>query len=388
MVLWDTVCLGLFENFIFNSARQRVVTANRFSMYPGVSPAAKLMSAWDWSKQFSEEELTLFNNPLYITMQLKGFAPRVVSNGNRNLYRMNLGDHHDNSIAVQDAVVLRPDISISCLQFWSYCYLRWLTPVEIIGGGTPSVYIQQCFLVEEIICLQHKIDSLEKSTQFVKSRRPKSDLFFGFECNPSVNARKWNKVLTSSFPFVPDTHRNSGAPISLYVETSSLCESDDSLDDLSEDDVGETSQQDQNHTDVSPAGDESQNIANDVAENIDNLLKLDVASLGKIKIQSPSRVVSPKRNAGAELCGSMLPSSGPYKVSDGHIVYADSSPAAVAQTNVGKSPVKQPWTPVPLGKVPLGDVGPLSDEERSGSREQGHRKQSVDNLFSYLGWQS
>ena len=384
MVLWDTVCLGLFENFIFNSSRQRIVTANRFSMYPGVSPAAKLMSAWDWSKQFSEEELTLFNNPLYITrVHLKGFAPRVVSDGNRNLYRMNLGDNNDNSIATQDSVVLRPAISVSCLQFWSYCYLRWLTPVEIIGGGTPSVYIQQCFLVEEIICLQHKIDSLEKSTQFVKSRRPKSDLFFGFECNPSVNARKWSKVLTSSFPFVPDTHRNSGAPISLYVETSSLCESDDSLDDLSEDEVGETTER--NHTDVSPVDDESHHLANEVAENVDNRLKLDVASLGKI--QSPARVVSPKRNPVPQLRGSMLPSSGPYKVSDGHIVYTDSSPAK-AQTNMGKASVKQPWTPVPLAKAPLGDVSPLTDEERSGSREQGHRKQSVDNLFSYLGWQS
>ncbi|KAK2180750.1 hypothetical protein NP493_427g01035 [Ridgeia piscesae] len=225
-------------------------------MYPGTSPAAKLMSAWDWSKQFSEEELTLFNNPLYLTrMQLKRFMSKVTPGSNRSLYRMNLGDRDDSVDLSEDSDgVLRPGIHVSCLKFWSYCYLRWLTPVEIIGGGTPSVYIQQCILVEEIICLQHKIDSLEKSTQFVKSRRPKSDLFFSFECNPSVNARKWSKFLTSSFPFVPDTQRNSGSPLSLYMERSNLCESDDSLDELSEDETSQTPDRIQNHADqVTPS---------------------------------------------------------------------------------------------------------------------------------------
>ena len=360
-------------------------------MYPGTNPAAKLMSAWDWSKQFSEEELTLFNNPLYITrVQLKGFMSKVTPDGNKNLYRMNLGNHCVCSEMTQDSDgVLRPAVSLSCLKFWSYCYLRWLTPVEIIGGGTPSVYIQQCFLVEEIICLQHKIDSLEKSKLYVKSRRPKSDLFFSFECNASVNARKWSKVMTSSFPFVPDVQRSSGSPLSLYVETSYLCESDDSLDELSEDEVSPKPDRNQNHADGLTPSEERRRLATDVRrkDTEDNLPKSDVASPCKPQVSSS---VSPKHKPNPHLCGSMLPRNSPYKVIDGHIVYADASlPRAGAQTNssMGKSLVDQPRTCLPPSQAPLGYASPQSGKERSVSSDHGCRKKSVDNLFSVLGWQ-
>lgn len=259
--LWDSVCLGLFENFIFNNERERMMTMRRFTMH-NTTKAPKLMSVWDWSQQFSDSDLSLFNNPLYLTRyQLKKRLAEVGAeleegasaqqswsrrreNGidvgtNHKLYAKKLNAMHQVDPGVgMESDFLRPVVSAALLKFWAHCYLRWLTPVQILTGGTPVEYLTQCILVEEIVCLQHKVESLQRSTPFNKADRRRSALIFGADspstAQTAVNAAgtpKTRDLLTSSFPYSPGqlpSHVSFlGTPISLFVE-GSLLASDES----------------------------------------------------------------------------------------------------------------------------------------------------------------
>lgn len=247
--LWDTVCLGLFQNFLFNSARERTLAARKVTSYTGRDCVPNFLSAWNWSHQFSSEDLSLFKNPLYLShtelnLRVNGGASgasKANSNAAINMNKINqiyarkLTGIYESERKVQSHV-LQPEVSAPMMKFWSHCYLRWLTPVQIMAGGTPSEYLQQCFLVEEIMFYQHKIRSLETATPFVRSARPKSELIFSFNAN-EMPSKKWTNNLTSSFPFTPlGTLRHSSfftTPLSLFIETSLLQESDaESIDDL------------------------------------------------------------------------------------------------------------------------------------------------------------
>lgn len=223
--LWDSFCFGLFDNFLFNCIRERELARNETRVAYGSPSTSKLMSVWDWSKQFSEEAISLFNNPLYRARSELDLNSNRTSNGPADKppsYSMKLSGLSSYNAAIKPTV-LRPVISHPLLKFWSHCYLRWLTPVQILSGGTPSEYLQQCVLVEEIICLRHKIKSLELSTPFTKAARPKSRLIFETADNPS-NKLSWSGNVTSSFPYTP--RRNPSqlsyfeTPITVYLENS------------------------------------------------------------------------------------------------------------------------------------------------------------------------
>jgi myotubularin-related protein 10/11/12 len=248
ITLWDSVCLGLFENFIYNSERERLMAMRRFSMNTvasGISNnAPKLMSVWDWGKQFTEEDRSLGRNPLYLTKkELKLKLDKPVTNGAsvdlQKLYAKKLSTMYE-PVARSNRKELRPVVTAPLMKFWSHCYLRWLTPIQIASGGTPLEYLQQCILVEEIICLQHQKESLENSTPFNKSERRKSRLIFSYNTPVKPN-NKLSELLTSSFPFSPGgmpSHVSfMGTPLSLFLENSLIVDSDS---DTTQDETGDS----------------------------------------------------------------------------------------------------------------------------------------------------
>ena len=210
--------------------------------------------------QYEHEHMSLCNNPLYLThthidMNLTKSRPRhpgyaYKQGGLHALPNARFITHN----ARPPSDVLRPVITVSVLQFWSYFYLRWLTPVQIATGGSPAKYLQQCILIEDIICLQHRLDTLEKHTPFKKKERRSSQLIFsnwldGRDSLESTSShkqarqvihtprRQWSEVVTSSFPYTPSMTSVSffGTPISLMLHSSILNNTMDDEDDSDDD---------------------------------------------------------------------------------------------------------------------------------------------------------
>ncbi|XP_013392417.1 myotubularin-related protein 10-B isoform X2 [Lingula anatina] len=253
--LWDSTFIGLFETFLFNSQHQRMMCSKEGIPY-GPKKGAQLLSVWDWSLQFKNEEQSLFKNPLYVAehevvkhrresasledskrslAEEKGASALESStevNKDSSLVR-NLGylivdDYNDTlqTISKSDLDILLPQVKGPLIKLWSQCFLRWLIPVQIIGGGSPSEYFQQCILVEEILHLKHRVKVLESSQQDIPNdrvRRPKSDLFFSQDIHGVPHKLKAD-VLTSSFPYLPLGPLNRrnilGTPLSKYFEES------------------------------------------------------------------------------------------------------------------------------------------------------------------------
>lgn len=99
--LWDTAHISIFETFLFDTERERILAENDKS-----NPLI-LRSAWDWGEQFQEKDKALFKNPLYNTSS-------------------------DNDI------YLEVKAGIANLSVWHQCYHRWLPLLDVRGGGTPQ----------------------------------------------------------------------------------------------------------------------------------------------------------------------------------------------------------------------------------------------------------
>ena len=262
IALWDSVCLGLFHNFIFNSAHDRKIAMKKRNDRP-------MLSVWDWDKQFDREATSLFRNPLYTarteinTSSLVGSTRADVQLGGADtqqfinaIYKRKLNRIYDSS-PVGSSTVLRPVVSAALLKFWSLCYLRWLTPVEIIGGGTAMEYLQQCMLVEEILMHQYKASCLEKSKPYQRSQRPISNLIFSEHVmsttappaasirpeTPATDIQNKSSIsrqsLSSSFPFTPGKMSSSrsfiGNPIDMILENSYIGKSEEDLSYIGDD---------------------------------------------------------------------------------------------------------------------------------------------------------
>jgi len=196
--VWDALNSGMFGTFAFNGPHERYmitawsndsVTATAGSWLPYLLP-----SAWDWPRQFSDSQISLMHDPLYAA----SCDPDVATNGRK--LRPGIAV---TGVGVRLATRLSSDVRL-----WSLCYLRWLSPVMIVGGGAACEYLTQCLLVEEIGQLRHEIVELEQATTEGRDKR-RSVLIFGaggvtadlVDGIPAMACR--TQHVSSSFPFVP-----------------------------------------------------------------------------------------------------------------------------------------------------------------------------------------
>ena len=232
--LWDSVHLGLFETFLFNNCHQR----RKFMIEGRRLIRVNLPSVWDWKIQFNDVDLTLFNNPLYvmkgqyniehIMKSAKAILRQTGEVLRNDLYKMKLNGMYtnDEELFPDMDTVLMPQDTILIIKLWTQCFLRWNIPAQIVGGGNPSQYLQQCLLAEEVIHLQHRLKVLQMDTARRRTVRPKSDLIFSFGEQQNTSVYE-NRFLTSSFPFSPGAAtKNHQAilvtPLTCYLENSTI----------------------------------------------------------------------------------------------------------------------------------------------------------------------
>jgi len=222
--VWDALNSGMFGTFAFNSPHDscisRIQTDDPIAASTAIHHLPYLLpSAWDWSCQFDESQISLMYDPLYTASCDLDISSAATNGKNYGI------------AVVRDSSRLQT--KLADIGLWSLCYLRWLTPVMIIGGGPACEYLTQCLLVEEIGQLRQQITELEQATEGGDKRR--SILIFGFSSgaamdlvDESKSARLTQRV-SSSFPFVP-RHLADKTPsalsqvpsVDIYLESSLL----------------------------------------------------------------------------------------------------------------------------------------------------------------------
>ncbi|XP_056020782.1 myotubularin-related protein 10-A-like isoform X4 [Ostrea edulis] len=243
VTLWDSVHMGIFETFLFDCCHQR----SRYHIDGRWQQRFCLPSVWDWHMQFSDDDQSFFNNPLYIMQthpdicdalrKSKPCQPSQHHKISKKLYSYELQNIEGVDFCSEgmksekiSRSELTPLTGAACMKLWSQCYIRWQTPAQIIGGGNPSQYLQQCVMVEEILCLLHKIEVLKKNNAKSANSltRTRSDLVFSMALDtPRTTELLTNSYLTSSFPFssIQRLSREEKAvftPISLFLEHSNI----------------------------------------------------------------------------------------------------------------------------------------------------------------------
>ena len=143
--VWDALNSGMFGTFAFNSPHDRSIVSAQTNGAVSMPTASRLPyllpSAWNWSQQFADPQISLMYDPLYTA----ACDLDITTNGRKPQQR----------IALAAGTGLRT--GLLDVRLWSLCYLRWLSPVMIIGGGAACEYLTQCLLVEEISELHQQV---------------------------------------------------------------------------------------------------------------------------------------------------------------------------------------------------------------------------------------
>lgn len=225
--IWDSVGLGMFRNFIYNGPLDRSSVQKSFLVDQTLrskqttnrAPFPK--SVWNWKLQFLPEDVAFFTNPLYSAAeQIRGLRTRR------------------DKTTVKTMKPMVPCCNIAALKFWDNCYLRWLGPLEIIGGGKPAEYIAQTIMMEDIASLQMAITELEEASAAKPTNEQRLNRVspFVYGDNSSLLRRKLSKHVSSSYPFSPTqsaTHHTLLLPIPSTDNRSSANEDTFSADELS-----------------------------------------------------------------------------------------------------------------------------------------------------------
>ncbi|XP_052278283.1 myotubularin-related protein 12-like isoform X2 [Dreissena polymorpha] len=241
--IWDSAYIGLFDTFLFNNDHQRY----HFSRNEGKNiKQFKLPSVWKWDFQLGSEDFSFFKNPLYLIthdeelvsslneLQVLSIQGMFCRSSRNNSFTTSLEQNRNHS---QDARperidplkkdLLVPNCSSLSIRLWTQCYLRWQSPAQILSGGTPTQYLQQCVMVEEIAQLHHKLKTLQLRESLFVEFRSKNDLIVSHQPNKSKISELLNSTaLSSSFPFSPGPalkeKQFSFTPICSYIRNSSL----------------------------------------------------------------------------------------------------------------------------------------------------------------------
>lgn len=169
--LWDTVHVSIFDTFLFNCERERY-SAAMDSNNPLI-----LRSAWDWHEQYTDQDISLFQNPLFY--------------------------QNDEDILI----IIIPKYDIPNLEFWSQNYFRWIPPLEIINGGKNHTELYTRIL-------QSGISQLEIDTKD----------------NSSLNTINTCMVQMNIDSFYPFGYKKNGNTISTPIMNTSMLMSESFID--------------------------------------------------------------------------------------------------------------------------------------------------------------
>jgi Myotubularin-like phosphatase domain/Myotubularin-associated protein len=208
--VWDSLCTGAFRTFAFNSVHDYQSAVGGLEGRRGSNGVVRQQtslyafhpSVWDWSVQFNDAQLALNFEPLYAAKRemngLKSSESKTSAstNGDRTLTR------------IVRQTTLRPNVKLFNMKLWSLCYLRWISPIAIVGGGAASEYLAHCLLVEEIHSLRGKIANCESTLNGGGggADRRRSVLVFGGRTGGlddiDGNGEDWSSPLNESLPEV------------------------------------------------------------------------------------------------------------------------------------------------------------------------------------------
>ncbi|GAB1605003.1 myotubularin-related protein 10-A-like [Argonauta hians] len=187
--LWDSLHTGLYETFLFNCQNQLMQEHQKYMNQPCNSASNISESYWSssiWRMLANVNHKVLFYNPLYVVYN----NPMCCDLAN-SISETNESTTKDKILYPQSSLV----------KIWAQCYIRWLNPGQVNGGGKISLYLQQCLLVEEILTICKRINGSSKN-KTSKNCFTESNLIFGSSM-ADVNCK-----ITSSFPF-SDRQRNA-----------------------------------------------------------------------------------------------------------------------------------------------------------------------------------
>jgi len=263
--VWDSVTLGLFRNFVHAG----IPNKNHISSpLPG---GGAMLNVWDWHNQFDSDDIEMFKNPLYLARKyLNKVLPATAKAKNHSELRpssaadvLSKTSTRSHTFRLSSTLPMSPSTNGTSsasqssllgfehkgidLRLWSHCYLRWLTPVQIVGGGTPSEFVAQIAELRDIMNLQRDIANLESSLSQPPSRMstvrvmpsPLSPGAAGRCDSPFAQHVAISQRISSSYPFSPCRPTNSAAFFGAQVTMPRLSYADDALsvDELSLGDV-------------------------------------------------------------------------------------------------------------------------------------------------------
>ncbi|CAH1798079.1 unnamed protein product [Owenia fusiformis] len=196
-ILWDSTYLTIFDTFLFDNPHQR----NNLSQDFG-GRRIPMVHTWQWGSQLAPGDLPMFNNPIY-SLHSENEKTTLNMSESTNCE----ANHHvvssskemtsqSKDMMSQSRDLILPLAELPLVKFWSYLYLRWLTPVVISGGGSVDEYLRQCTILEEIQQLRSTLDNLQTNSVLRHHKKPHL-----FTLNHVTSPTKLHDALTSSFPF-------------------------------------------------------------------------------------------------------------------------------------------------------------------------------------------
>ena len=188
-----------------------------------------LMSVWDWSTQYNGQALSLNQNPLYWSDE----DVQTLTNNDPSLQNGALEHQHRLANKLKSRRIQK--LQVNCrpchMKLWEGCYLRWISPHEIVRGGQVMQFLSQFIIRQQIEHLQHQIENLTKRGAVSTAMLPPPKDIPKFFKKDVTSQRHPLGNLTSSFPYISGTTPN---PIwyskSKASQRSSLAESTEELD--------------------------------------------------------------------------------------------------------------------------------------------------------------
>lgn len=248
-VLYDSTRISLFGTFLFNSHHQKVQQSQDLASNGSLQCEGKCLElppVWNWSLQFTDKDLTLFNNPLYIGKSVSCVQNGTIKSFKRpkknfsscicSVYTVKNGrlSNQPDFFTRKNSTTQRPSrdlelnesldqyvercfrdwfskpldlhgLILPCLgsphtRLWRQCYLRWIPEAQITNGGFISAFHQISLLADNIETLQSHLRQYHHPLLTGSPHVNKPRMYFR---NEEFDEAGMPDYFSSSFPYSP-----------------------------------------------------------------------------------------------------------------------------------------------------------------------------------------